>query len=278
MKTIVLFFLFFLPSLLFAQAQVYPTHLTLTEESPSSYLNLKNPTSETQTYKIELTYFKMKKDGSMRPDPSTSTTLTDILKFSPKSISLTPNEKQVIRVMVTSFDNLEDGESYVHLRFLPTQMKSGEEKNKTNGSSFSLTARIAVAVPIIVRKGAGTIAGEIKNLKATYDKQRNLTVNLSLKNTSKYFLHGDLDLFAITNKGEVSLDKVIGLSSYLPERSYAKRISSEELAKKLNDERITKIKVSFKSNAESASTFDLSQETEVQATSTTSKNKRKSNK
>lgn len=274
----IIFSIFFFPSLLFAQAQVFPTHLTLTEEAPSSYLNLRNSSSENQTYKIELMFFKMHKDGSMKREPQAPNTLTDVIKFSPKSISLAPNEKQVVRVMATSFDSLTDGEYYIHIHFLPSVNKSEEKDSEVKkSSSFSLTAKIAVAVPIVVRKGTGTLAGEVKNLKASYDKQKNLDVSISLKNDSKFFLYGDLDLVAVTDKGDVPLDKVIGLSSYLPERAFSKKISAQDLSEKIKDNKIMKIKVTYKSNTESAAAFDLASETEISTVSPV-KAKKKSSK
>ncbi|WP_374076371.1 hypothetical protein [Bdellovibrio bacteriovorus] len=278
MAKIIFSLLLFFPSLLFAQAQVFPTHLTLTEEAPSSYLNLRNSSSENQSYKIELMFFKMQKDGSMKREPSAPNALTDVIKFSPKTISLTPNEKQVVRVMATSFDSLTDGEYYIHIHFLPSVNKSEDKESEVKkSSSFSLTAKIAVAVPIVVRKGTGTLTGEVKNFKATYDKQKDLNVNLSLTNNSKFFLYGDLDLIAVTDKGEVALDKVIGLSSYLPERTFTKKISAQDLAEKIKDDKIKKIKVTYKSNAESAAAFDLASETEI-STASPVKAKKKSSK
>ncbi|WP_413612836.1 hypothetical protein [Bdellovibrio sp. HCB-110] len=278
MAKIIFSLLLFFPSLLFAQAQVFPTHLTLTEEAPSSYLNLRNSSSENQSYKIELMFFKMQKDGSMKREPNAPNLLTDVIKFSPKTISLAPNEKQVVRVMATSFDSLTDGEYYIHIHFLPSVNKSEDKESEVKkSSSFSLTAKIAVAVPIVVRKGTGTLTGEVKNFKATYDKQKDLNVNLSLTNNSKFFLYGDLDLIAVTDKGEVALDKVIGLSSYLPERTFTKKISAQDLAEKIKDDKIKKIKVTYKSNAESAAAFDLASETEI-STASPVKAKRKSSK
>jgi hypothetical protein len=274
-----IFAIFFFPSLLFAQAQVYPTHLTLTEEAPSSYVNLKNATTESQKYKIDLVQFLMTKEGGMKKVSDSNNALLDLVKFSPKNIELAPNEKQVVRIMATSFDTLADGEYYIHIHFTPLADKtSAAKESEKNSSSFSLQARIAVAVPIIVRKGTGTFAGKLEKPQAFLDKNQNLNLSFLLSNTNKYFLYGDLDVVGVTAKGEVPLDKVVGLSSYLPERQYNKMLTQKELAEKTAGEPIQKIKVLYAANTESAAPFSLNAETDVMANASKAAKKSKKKK
>jgi|GEM_PF-3656074 hypothetical protein len=258
--------LLFFPSLVFAQAQVFPTHLTLTEEAPSTYLNLKNTTGQTQKYKIDLMQFQMGKDGSMKRAPEANNPLVEIIKFSPKTVELAPNDKQIVRVMATAFDNLTDGEYYVHIHFTPIGEKEDDSPHaKKKSSSFSLQARIAVAVPIIVRKGTGTFDGKLEKFQAQIDKEKNVAVQLSLLNTTKYFLYGDLELIGVTDKGEVSLDRIVGLSSYLPERMFNRVFTHKEIAEKTSGEELKKIKVQYAANNESAAPFTLNSEADITA-------------
>lgn len=257
----ILFFSLILPSLVFAQAQVFPTRLTLTEETPSSYLSLKNTTGKPQKYRIELVQFLMKKDGTVSKIDAANNPLTDLLKFSPKTVEVAPNEKQVVRVMATTFDNLADGEYYIHLHFIPeSDHKSPDDQPK---GRFSLQARIAMAIPVVVRRGTAKVDGKLTALKAQADKNGNMAVSFKLTNTSKYFLAGDLDIIAVTDKGDVPLVKTTGLSSYLPERLVSTVVSKEDLTEKLNNEPIKKVKVRYASNSDSGSTFELSGESEL---------------
>jgi P pilus assembly chaperone PapD len=255
---------FLLPCLAWSQVQVFPTHLTLTEEAPSSYLNLRNANNKDQTYKIELIYYSMAKDGSMAQDPKHESKLTEFLKFSPKSISLKAGEKQVVRVMLTSFDELTIGEHHMHVRFVPESEKSEtKDAAKKSASSMSLQAKIAVAVPVIVRKGEGKLEPSLAGLKATTDTKDDLSISVQLKNSTPFYLYGDMELIALTEKGETTLDKIIGVGSYIPERAFTKSYSKKEWEEKTGGAKINKIKVSLKANSESAAPFDLSSETEV---------------
>lgn len=275
MKSIFFLFLLF-PALVFAQAQVFPTRLTLTEEAPSSYLNLKNSTDKPQKYRIELVQFTMQKDGSSVKTDASKNPVADILKFSPKTVVIAPNEKQVVRVMATSFEGLADGEYYVHLHFIP-ESENGSAKPEASGR-FSLQARIAVAVPLIVRKGTAKIDAQVSGLKASYDKNGNLNLNFRLSNSTKYFLTGDLEISALTAKGETSLYKTTGVSSYLPEREVKIAVSKNDIVQNLQNEPVKKIKIRYASNIDSGSSFNLTAESEIGAEPKTFSKTKKSSK
>lgn len=247
-----------LPSLCLAQAQVFPTRLTLTEEGPSSYLNLKNSTEKPQKYRIEFVQFNMKKDGTVAKAGHVNNPLSDVIKFSPKTVEIAPNEKQIVRVMATSFDDLSDGEHLIYLHFIPESI----EKSPKSNSNFNLQARIAIAVPVVVRRGTPKLEGKLTDLKAKLDPKKNLSLSFNLANKTKFFLTGDLDIIGVTDQGEVPLSKIVGISSYIPERSFSTKLSSLEIADKTKDA-IKKVKVRYAANADSATTFDLSAEADL---------------
>lgn len=269
-----LFFIFLLSLFVFpfqatAQVQVFPTYMTLSDEKISAHLNLRNSTTEPQTYKIEYAYFKMLKNGSFVKEKLPDDGVSEIIKFSPKKVRLLPGAKQVVRVMLTDLSTLSDGEKYLHLRFVPdTDEEDDAKKEKSKErTSFKLQAKIAVAVPIIVRKGKGNFAGTVSQIKADKDKSGDLNVSLMLKNTGPYYLHGDLEIFGVSGDSEVPLDKIVGLSSYIPERTFQKNYTSRELAELSQGKSFDKIKVIFKSNADSAAEFSLVNNVDIQAKS-----------
>lgn len=274
MKYLLLLSIFF-PLQLFAQAQVFPTRLTLSEETPSSYLNLKNASDKPQKYRIELAQFLMKKDGHMEKADVANNPLLETLKFSPKVIEVAPNEKQVVRVMVTGFENLGQGDYYIYLHFIPDgETPAAGSAGKSN--KFTLQAKIAVAVPVIVRHGPSKVDGKLTDVAANKDNAGNINVSFKLTNSSKYFLTGDLEVVAISDKGEVSLSKVIGLSSYIPERIVTSTVSQKELTEKLHGDTLKKIKVRYVSSTDSGGPFDLSGETDIGTAGSNKSNKKTS--
>lgn len=270
MKTLIYFFIFF-PSIVLAQAQVFPTRLTLTEEAPSSYLNLKNTTASPQKYRIELAQYLMKKDGTVVKANVENNPLTEVLKFSPKVVELAPNEKQVVRVMATAFDDLTDGDYYVYLHFIP---ESGSASSSPTKAKFSLQARIAVAVPVVVRHGTAKVDGKLTELKAANVKNGDLEVTFKLANSTKYFLTGNLDIIGVTDKGETVLSQTIGITSYIPSRTVKTSVTTKDVAEKLNGESLKKVKVKFASNENSGTTFELLGEATLDSSSSAKKTKK----
>lgn len=276
MKLIIFLFLS-LPQIIFAQAQVFPTHITLTEDAPSSYLNLRNSTTGVQTYKVELVRFDMAKDGTLSINPKAESNLTDIIKFSPKSITVPPGDKQVVRVMVTTFEELSLGEHHLHVRFVPEAQKDANQDGAGKSrSSMSLQARIAVAVPIVVRKGEGKLQASLEKVKATVDAKDDVTVSMQIKNSSPFYIYGDMEIIGIADKSEFSLDKIIGVGSYISDRALTKVLTKKDIEEKSGGAKIAKIKVLFKSNTESAAPFDLVGESDITKGGTPEKKKKSS--
>lgn len=262
----------------FAQLQVYPTHLTLTPENSATYLNLKNNGGEAKTFEISLVRFEMQPDGSMLKNEMVPREVGEVLKFSPKKVTLAAGEKQVVRVMATTFDGLAEGESYVHLHFVPevSSSPSPDEKAKVKNNQFALQARVAVAVPVIFRKGKGIIEAQLEDLTVSENENHDWILRFLLKKKGAFFLFGDLEILAVVetakdseaNLGppeELSIAHIVGLGSYLPERYVEQRIRKEDWEKKSEGRRISQIKVRYHSNDESAAAFDLSREYAVAA-------------
>ena len=262
MITKIVFLLTFLPLVVFAQAQVYPTRIILSDEATSSYVNIKNPLGNAQKFRIELAQFVMKSDGSMSKQTPIQSELLDIVKFSPKSVVIAPGEKQVVRLMVSALDTLSEGDHYIHLQFLPEDEEAS--KNQEKRTSFSLRAKIAVAIPIIVRRGTPVTAPKLTSLSAIEEKDGQLTVDFNLSNSTKYFLTGDLDIYGLADKEEILLSKTSGLSSYLSERKVKMVIKPNEKNEKINEKLFKKIKVRYASNLGGGSDFELFAETELQ--------------
>ncbi len=262
----IIFILLAVPTLVLAQAQVFPTRLTLTEETPSTYLTLKNPSGKTQKFKVEILELAMKKDGGVIPAKGQHNELIEGLKYSPKTVEIQPNDKQIVRVMMTSFDSLPDGENHVYLHFIPV----GDNEAKSE-AKLSLQARIAVAVPVIVRRGSPRLDLKMKSPSAISDKKGNLKVSFEVTNTTKYYVTGDLEVFAVTPKGEISLSKVLSISSYIPSRIVTVDIPKESLIEKAGSEDVTKFKVKYASNEDSAAPFELVSEVLTKAPAPASK-------
>lgn len=246
----------FFSQICFAQAQVFPTRLVLNEETPSSYLNLRNSSTKVQKFRIELAHFQMAKDGTQRRVTDAKNPLFEVIKFSPKTVEIQPNDKQVVRVMNTSFETLTDGDYVVYLHFIPES--SGSEAPKQDKGSFNLHARIAVAVPVIVRKGTAKLEAKLDSFVATRNAKGDVTISLDLSNRSPYFVNGDLEILADVDGKLTEIERYVGFSSYLPERSFKTSFTKEQIEQRLGPGATVKnLKLRYAANADSAAPFEL---------------------
>lgn len=279
---VLLFYSYFANS----QVQVFPTRLTLSDQTRSSYLNLRNTQNKSETFEIELVQYKMKQDGSYTKSESIPQDhpLLERLKFSPKTVQLGPGEKQVVRVMVSDFDEMQDGEYYLHLQAVPQKSENERSEKESKKASMQLNARIAVAIPIVVRKGK-LISARPEIMNASYFRLKNgdLQLRMDIKKSGIGFVIGDLEIFSKKQNILKSLSVVKGISSYIEQRGFQHLIENN-LLKDFVELENNKIKSEliyiFKSNQDSTEPFELTGEflfKEAQAerkTSTSKKNKK----
>ena len=238
-----------------AQVQIFPTRLTLTEQNISGYLNLQNSSADKQTFDLQLVLYKMRKDGGFERQKNipASHPLVERLKFSPRQVTLNPSEKQIVRVMVSEFSELPNGEHYLHLQALPQKVTS--EKNQSQ-NSFQLNARISVAVPIVVRKG--TVQAQPQILEAHYKKlpDGTLQFNFMIQKKGDGLLVGDFEVIKKNGESEETLAIVKGVASYIDQRTFTATVPSEEV-EKVSSVKDGQLIYRFRSNADSAQSFSL---------------------
>jgi fimbrial chaperone protein len=243
------------PWMAWAQVQIFPTRLTLTDQNISGYLNLQNSSSDPQVYELQLVLFKMRNDGSFdrQKEIPSSHPLVDRLKFSPSQVTLKPGEKQIVRVMVSEFANLPTGEAYLHLQAVPQKASGAKSQAKTN---FQLSARIAVAVPIVVRKGAVQAQPLILQARYKPEPDGGLKLSFEIQKKGDGLIFGDLEVLRKQNQTEEIITKVKGIASYIDQRSFVTIIPAEE-AKKGSGLQDGELIYRFTSNSESAQSFAL---------------------
>ena len=149
---------------------VAPTRIVL-DGPRGAEVVLDNIGSETATYRISLDIKRMRPDGSLEEiapenvNPKERSTL-DILFYSPRRVTLPPNQPQTIRIGVRAPEGLPDGEYRAHMLFraVPdaTPVAPADAPAPT-GVSISLTPIYGVTIPIIVRQGRLTATAAIAN-------------------------------------------------------------------------------------------------------------------
>ncbi len=118
---------------------------------------LMNNSSERCTYRVKVGYKDMREDGSFleREEPREGEVpWQNLIRFSPRQVSLGPGESQVVRLSVRKPADLPPGEFryYLTLQVLPPTPEAAPPAQK-DGIEIKVQAVYGVAIPVIYRNG-----------------------------------------------------------------------------------------------------------------------------
>ena len=113
----------------FAELQAVPSRILLTESDPTAQISIRERGEKAVRYRIEVAYYKMKKDGSIEqiPDPLLGfRSAADYFRFSPHQITLEPNVEQIVRLQmrlpeIKLPEKLEDADYLAQINFETTE-------------------------------------------------------------------------------------------------------------------------------------------------------------
>ena len=199
---------------------VTPTRVVLEGKQRSKLISIANNGTAKGKYRISVINKTMTKRGLIEnaEEPIGSELFAnDLIRFSPRSVTLKPGEHQNIRLMVRKNKDMQDGEYRSHMNFmiLPDEeisQQDTQEKNKQNKSDNSLTISIksnfGVSIPVIIRHGNLDATAIIEGISITH-KGDNKYVNFSILREGSKSLYGDL-LFYFVKEGNSKLIKSVG--------------------------------------------------------------------
>lgn len=125
-------------------------------------LNLANTGQDTARYVISLIHIRMKENGGFEEilQPDSGENFADrYVRLFPHSVTLGPNESQVIKIQLTKTNELEPGEyrSHIYFRAVPDQKPLGEPPAIADSAiSIHLVPIFGISIPVIIRVGEST--------------------------------------------------------------------------------------------------------------------------
>ena len=191
-------------------------------ESKSQTLNLINRGDNPTTYRILSIYKKSNPDGSFTEIPAeqAENSLGNLLRFSPRQVTVLPGKTQKVRVMLRSTARLKEKEFAGRLLFraIPdieetTAISESEEKK----AGFNLTALYGVSVPILYWPKETNISIAYKNLKhETLDNK--VKINFDLIREGNKSSYQDIKLSWKNPDGQVVfLKEIKNMAVYYPQ-------------------------------------------------------------
>lgn len=176
------------PSLL-----IHPTLIIFDKDSRTNgSLNLVNRGDSRGTFEVAWVDFRMTPEGGLQKMTTQAPwSLEPLIRFSPRRVTLDPGETQVVRIALRRNLNRPEGEYFSHIRVLTlTEIPDGSDTVDPTVQSVKISARTAIAVPVIWRNSPNDQAAKI-NLATLDDGAQNLLVEVQRQGhlSVRGFLH-----------------------------------------------------------------------------------------
>jgi hypothetical protein len=199
-------------------------------------INLANIGKDTATYAISFVQIRMKDDGSFdlitAPDPGQKFADQNI-RFFPRSVTLAPNEAQVVKLQLLRAAQLAPGEyrSHLYFRSIPKLKARGEEESVKDTSSISvrLTPIFGITIPAIIRIGQSASKVTLSDLSVDISEDGTPSFSLKFNRTGNFSVYGDLSVDHVSASGTVTRVGIAnGIAVYTPNTVRAFRFNLDK--------------------------------------------------
>jgi P pilus assembly chaperone PapD len=210
-----------------ADLMLYPTRIVFEKNQRASQIELINNGSKPATYRISLVNRRMTEDGKFESADTAAPGerfAADMLRFSPRQITLEPGTAQTVRVMLRKPAELPEGEYRSHLQFEKLPDVEGDASIENQGKAdkgigIVLNALVGASVPVIVRHGATSANVGLGHLALQKDDARHPLLTLQFEREGSSSVYGDLSVIFTPRGGKPqTLAEVGGIAVYTPNR------------------------------------------------------------
>lgn len=190
-------------------------------------LNLANTGKDTAVYSISIVQIRMTEQGAFetitQPDPG-QLFADQYIRFFPRSVTLGPNEAQVVKVQLVRATQLAPGEYRSHFYFRavpkPKPLGTAETVKDTTAISVVLTPVFGITIPVIIRVGEVSSKVSLNNMGLTFTKEDVPNLSLTFNRTGNMSVYGDLAVYHISKAGkETKVGIANGIAVYTPNQT-----------------------------------------------------------
>ncbi len=215
----------FISSIALADLQVFPLRVLLSEKDRNTQISVRHRGKTPMKYRITTVFYKMSPDGTMKildKKQVTEKSADSLFRYSPKQVLLEPDIEQVIRVVMRAPADLPEGEYRTHLHFegIEDASEKPATQEKASDPQMILKARMAVAIPIIVRKGNPTFKVTLTDLKYVKTSDQKPAFSVDMKREGNGIPFGTFEVLSLIAGKEPKVVGVVnGVSSYIDFRN-----------------------------------------------------------
>lgn len=219
-------FVFFYPLSLFAQGDllITPRRVVFEGNRQRQEITLANTGQDTARYSISFVQYRMTEDGGFEqiesPDPGQKFA-DPYLRFFPRTVTLAPNESQVVRMQLRRLPDMVDGEyrSHMYFRAVPDEKPLGENEMLADTSAIGirLVPIFGITIPVIIRIGDVNARVMLSKLALKINDDAAPEFSLSINREGNQSVYGDLTIDYVPAVGEpTEVGVVRGIAVYTP--------------------------------------------------------------
>ncbi len=208
-----------------ADVLVYPTRLVLEEGVRAAKLELVNRGNQATTFRVSLVNRRMDEFGAFSPADAPQPDerfATELIRYSPRQVTIEPGQAQTIRLAVRKPANLEPGEYRSHLLFSRQPEARGsssiEDLSQKNagGIEVRLETLIGVSIPVIVRHGKLAARVALSNLTLESPSPEQRLLRFDIARSGEQSVYGDLSVALERSGEETVIARARGVAVYHP--------------------------------------------------------------
>ena len=201
---------------------IFPKRVVFEGDKKSQVITLSNLGKDTATYNISIVQIRMNEDGRfeniLQPDPGQLFADT-FLRFYPRTVTLAPNESQVVKIQLTKTNGLKPGEyrSHLYFRAVPKAVSPHKIQNDSSSISVRLTAIFGITIATIIRVGESNTNVTISNLSFEKLNDSIPVLHMEFDRTGNMSVYGDITVKYISPKGKATkVGEIQGFAVYTP--------------------------------------------------------------
>jgi P pilus assembly chaperone PapD len=201
---------------------IAPTRLVFEGRKRTAEVSLSNTGTSRATFRVSLIRMEMDERGGFNEKPldTGSENMQSLFRFSPREVTLDPQETQLVRIQIRKPADLLDGEYRLHMVFRgipPAVAPAPPSAEAPKELSFNLMPIYGIAIPLIVRHGETSAKASISD--PAFDATTK-TLLFKLNRSGNQSLYGDLSATLLSaGGGSTVLAKANGLAVYTPNPS-----------------------------------------------------------
>lgn len=183
---------------------VSPTRIAFEGRERAQEIILINTSSEVRTYRLhweEKIATSAGYKALTAEEQLVHPTASQMLRFSPKQVTLKPNERQMVRLGLRRPKNLADGEYRSHLKLEALPPKRAEKQD--GEMSIRLDMLLSYSLPVIVRQGQVKHTVDIASKALSFDHGKRTTqLSVNLNRSGQFSTSGNLVAYWQGGQGE----------------------------------------------------------------------------